>query len=272
MNIIVTSFYKFVPIDNYHGLQPELLQKCKDLSLKGTILLAHEGVNGSIAGTAEQIKAFYEMFNSYDFLQNITYKENTCANIPFSKMKIKLKKEIVALGQENISMENKGEYVKAQDWDQLIDSDDVVLIDTRNDYEYQIGSFAKAINPNTENFRDFPKWFEENEANFQGKKIAMFCTGGIRCEKSTAYVKTRGFDEVYHLEGGIINYFEESKNKNNKWHGQCFVFDDRCAIDDNMMPSELKCHNCDITLKRNEIELRKNQKQFYCADCFNEIC
>lgn len=176
------------------------------------------------------------------------------------------------MGKDDVDMGRKGKYVKPNDWDEFISRDDVVLIDTRNDYECQIGSFENAINPETENFRDFPEWFEKHEREFADKKIAMFCTGGIRCEKSTAYVKGRGFDDVFHLQGGIVHYLKDSKNKNQKWKGQCFVFDDRCAIDDDMNPSDLRCYSCDIELRRNEVELRKNQKQFYCHNCFEEIC
>ena len=216
MSVVVSAFYKFVDLPKYELLKDELLNKCKNLSLGGTILLAKEGVNGSISGTREQVDRFYDMIADYSFFKDMQYKENICKTVPFEKMKVRLKKEIVALGRDGIDMNNRGEYVDPGDWDDFISKEDVVVIDTRNDYEYDIGTFENSINPETDNFRDFPVWFEDHEKEFKDKKIAMFCTGGIRCEKSTAYVKARGFEKVYHLKGGIIDYFKVSKNKNKK--------------------------------------------------------
>lgn len=240
--IAVISFYCFVNIDEPELLIPKLLWIAKRKYIKGTILLANEGFNGSISSENESdlrmlISELAEMTSAED----VSIKVNYCSEQPFSKVKVKLKPEIVSLKAGVIDVNSlKGAYIETHDWDQFISRPDVVLIDTRNDYEVEMGTFEGAVDPKTETFRQFPQWVEDNKALLEGKKVAMCCTGGIRCEKSTAYLKKLGYKEVYHLKGGILQYLEDTKNQNNKWIGECFVFDDRRGVDFELAPVELK--------------------------------
>jgi UPF0176 protein len=230
-DLTVWSFYCFVQIDEPEMLLPKLLLLAKKKSIKGTILLAKEGFNGSISSSRKNAELLFAELKKLTGALDINLKINPCALQAFSKFKIKIKKEIVTLGVQGLSINAlRGEYVKPEHWDEFTSKEDVVVIDTRNHYEVEIGTFQNAINPSIENFRDFPNWLENNLDILKGKKVAMFCTGGIRCEKSTAYLKKLGHSEVYHLEGGILQYFEDTKNQNAKWQGKCFVFDDRRAI------------------------------------------
>lgn len=237
--IAVISFYCFVDIEDPAMLMPKLLLIGKKKSLKGTILLASEGFNGSISGPKETADLLINELIKLTHAQDVSIKTNYCDQHPFQKLKIKLKKEIVALGIGQIDVQNlKGTYIEPKDWDDFIAREDVVLIDTRNDYEVEVGTFEGAINPYTGTFKNLPEWTEQNKELFKGKKIAMCCTGGIRCEKSTAYYKMLGYQEVYHLKGGILQYIEDTKNSSGKWKGECFVFDDRRAVDRDLAPAE----------------------------------
>lgn len=237
--IAIVSFYSFVPIEDIETLMPKILLVGKKKSLKGTVLVASEGVNGSISGSEENTKYFIQELIKMTESKDMSVKFNYANIHPFQKFKVKLKKEIVALGVGDIDVNNmKGDYIKPKDWDEFIKRDDVVLVDTRNDYEVEIGTFEGAINPKTETFKEFPQWVEENKEIFEGKKIAMCCTGGIRCEKSTAFMKMLGYKDVYHLEGGILQYIEDKKESDGTWKGDCFVFDDRRAVDNALAPSE----------------------------------
>ncbi len=230
-NVVITAFYKFDKQDNINLLQEKLKILLSENKILGTILLAGEGVNGTVCGDRLGIDNFY------DFMQNtfgdITFKETYCDFMPFGKLKVKIKNEIVTIG---IDVKSKpAQYIKPEDWDDAVLSDDSIIIDTRNDYEYHIGTFKNAINPNTTSFRTFPEWIHNNlTEQDKKKKILMFCTGGIRCEKSTALMKDEGFDNVYHLEGGIIGYLIAKKGKPKTWKGNCFVFDERVIIDENL--------------------------------------
>lgn len=204
----------------------------KDKELLGTVILAHEGINGSVCGTRENISCFYQYLNNIAEFSDLTFKETYEKYMPFAKAKVKFRKEIVTLGVEGVNpLKNPGIHVSPEEWNELISDPDTVVIDTRNDYEIGLGTFKQAINPKTENFRDFPTYVAEHLMDKKDKKIAMFCTGGIRCEKSTAYLRDLGFDSVYQLNGGILNYLDEIPPDQSLWQGTCFVFDDRIAIE-----------------------------------------
>ncbi len=237
--VAVLSFYSFVNLPELEILLPKILLISKKKYIRGTIIIAHEGFNGSISGKEDNLHLVIEELRSLTNPKDINIKVNYCSTQPFSKIKVKIKNEIVSMKSGEIDVENlKGNYIETTDWDQFIKGSDVVVVDTRNSYEVKVGSFQKAIDPHTETFREFPEWAEKNSELFKNKKIAMFCTGGIRCEKSTAYMKTLGYEQVFHLRGGILQYLEDTKNKNGAWTGDCFVFDDRGAVDSDLSPSE----------------------------------
>jgi UPF0176 protein len=234
LDIIVSSFYKFFDNPNFEEIRLPIKEYCQVNSIKGIIIMAKEGLNATISGERKNIDNFYEYLeNEYGFTFN-NIKESQLDYYPFRKIKVKAKAEIVTLKMPNINGINSGYYIKPEDWDEFISRDDVKLIDTRNSYEVILGSFKGAINPKTENFSDFPEWFAKHKKEFEGKKIAMCCTGGIRCEKSTAYLKSLGIKEVYHLEGGILTYLMKLGAKAKTWYGDCFVFDKRVAVSNNI--------------------------------------
>lgn len=230
-NYTIVSFYKFVPLDDYESLKEPILVAMKAHHILGTILLAHEGINGGFAGTAENVQAFYKELRHDPRFADLVFKETYNDMMPYEKSKVKLRKEIVTLGVPGVNpTELPGIRVEPQEWNALISDPDVLLIDTRNDYEVEVGTFKHAINPKTENFRDFPDYVKTHLLDKKDKKIAMCCTGGIRCEKSTAYLRSLGFEQVYQLEGGILNYFKTIPAEESLWQGDCFVFDERIAI------------------------------------------
>lgn len=234
-SFVIIAFYKFTNIAHPEQWREVLLAKLIELGIKGTLILANEGINGSFCGSREQVDHFMAYLGTYPEFQGIHFKENYDSSNPFDKSKVKLRKEIVSMGVVGVDAEkNAGEYVKPEEWNTLISNNDVLVIDTRNDYEIELGTFKRAINPKTVNFRDFPAYVEQNLLDMKDKKIAMFCTGGIRCEKSTAYLKQLGFENVYHLEGGILNYLEKIPAQNSLWEGSCFVFDNRVAVDESL--------------------------------------
>ncbi|MFY9590159.1 rhodanese-like domain-containing protein [Rickettsia endosymbiont of Halotydeus destructor] len=237
--IAILSFYSFVNIEEPEFLIPKLLLIGKRKYLKGTILVSHEGFNGSISGLHENVQIILEEITKLTKAKDVNIKINYSEIHPFQKLKVKLKKEIVAMASGNLNIEElKGEYIEPENWDDFITKENVIVIDTRNSYEVEVGSFKSAINPHTETFKQFPVWVEQNKEILAGKKIAMYCTGGIRCEKSTSLLKNLGFTEVYHLKGGILQYLEDTQNKNNLWQGECFVFDDRRAVANDLSPAE----------------------------------
>jgi UPF0176 protein len=245
-SVVVSALYKFVTLEQFGDLKNPLLRFMQKQGIRGTILLAKEGINGTIAGSASAIEALYAWFNEQPGLDNIAHKESYHQSVPFNRAKVKLKKEIVTLGIEGIDPKKiAGTYVKPKDWNQLISAEDVTVIDTRNDYEVQIGTFKRAINPETKTFREFPEYVKRHLDPQKNKKVAMFCTGGIRCEKSTAYLKGLGFNEVYHLEGGILKYLEEVPESESLWEGECFVFDERVTVNHALEKGHyLQCHAC----------------------------
>ena len=232
--IVISTFYRFFDNPNYQEIRIPLREYAKSIDIKGIIIMAQEGLNATIAGTKENTDLFLRhMKQKYGFVFN-NVKTSYLDYYPFLKMKVKAKQEIVTLKMPEISSANPGKYIKPQDWDSFISQDDVVLIDTRNTYEIAIGTFKNAVNPQTEEFGQFPQWFSEHREKFKDKKIAMCCTGGVRCEKSTAYLKSLGLKEVYHLEGGILKYLEELGDSAKMWSGDCFVFDHRIAVNNSI--------------------------------------
>ncbi len=234
-SFLVAALYKFVHLPDFQALQAPLLACCETHEVKGTLLLAEEGINGTIAGTSTGICAVLEFLRDDPRLKTLVHKESWADKMPFYRMKVKLKREIVTMGVPNVQAETMaGTYVSPEDWNALIDDPDVVVVDTRNDYEVSIGTFKRAINPHTASFTEFPEWVKEQSAEggvlHNKPRLAMFCTGGIRCEKSTAYMRTLGFDEVYHLEGGILKYLETIPSGESRWDGECFVFDERVSV------------------------------------------
>lgn len=240
--IFVLNFYSFTDVgklkefNNLFVLKSYLISILKSLDLLGSILIADEGVNGAVSGKKESITKILHIVKDIWTL-NLNTKISSTARHPFEKRKVKIKKEIVSLGVSSLNInENKGEYIYSGQWDDFINNEEVLLVDTRNNYECYEGSFVNAINPNTATFKEFPNWVKNNSDMFKNKKIAMFCTGGIRCEKATAYLKVNGYNNVYHLYGGILQYLEDTKNEKRSWHGSCFVFDNRYALNDDLEP------------------------------------
>lgn len=230
-NYLTAALYKFVSLPDFAVLQQPLLDKCKALGIKGTLLLAEEGINGTVAGLPDDIHALLDYLRNDPRLASLEHKESWASEMPFYRMKVRLKKEIVKLGVPGVDPNKMaGKYVKPQDWNALISNLDVVVIDTRNDYEVGIGTFKGAINPQTRTFTELPQWVDEHKDALNKPKIAMFCTGGIRCEKSTAFMRSLGYDEVYHLEGGILKYLETVPEEQSLWQGECFVFDERVSV------------------------------------------
>ena len=228
---VIASFYKFVALDDYETMKVPMLAVMKEHNLWGTIILAHEGINGSFAGKSNEMSFLYDHLRSDPRLSDLHFKETYNDLMPFEKAKVKFRKEIVTLGVERIDpLTQSGIRVSPEEWNTLISDPEVVLVDTRNTYEVELGAFKNAIDPKTENFRDFPEYVANHLMDKKDKKIAMYCTGGIRCEKSTAYLKQLGFEQVYQLEGGILQYFNEIPAEKSLWIGDCFVFDERIAI------------------------------------------
>lgn len=244
--VVVAALYKFVSLPDYKELQISLLNECKKLGVKGTILLAEEGINGTIAGTRQAIDATLIYLRSNSRFIDLDHKESLASKMPFIRMKVKLKKEIVTLGVEGVDPNRLvGKYLTPSEWNALISDPEVVNIDTRNDYEVSIGKFKGAIDPNTTSFRDFPDYVNKNLDPKKHKKIAMYCTGGIRCEKASAYMLSLGFENVYHLKGGILKYLEQIPEEESLWKGECFVFDDRVAVTHNLKEGSYdQCHGC----------------------------
>ena len=244
--IRVATLYHFAKLDDYRELQAPLLEKCRAEDIRGTLLLAEEGINGTIAGTGKGVANVLAYIRSDPRLSNLVHKESFTDEPPFLRMKVRLKKEIVSMGVPGIDPNHiVGTYVKPEDWNELISDPDVLVVDTRNDYEVEIGTFANSVDPQTTSFRQFPGWVKNNGKILGHKKIAMFCTGGIRCEKSTAYMKSQGYDEVFHLEGGILKYLETIPEEDSLWQGECFVFDERVSVGHNLKAGTYDlCHAC----------------------------
>ena len=273
---LTTAMYHFVSLPHFETLREPLLEFCISREIKGTILLADEGINGTVAGTEKSIFEFLSFLKNDSMfegkLKNLSHKESWSDKHPFYRMKVKLKKEIVTLGVPGVSPTKMvGTYVKPQDWNSIISDPEVILIDTRNDYEYAIGSFKNAINPKTNAFREFPEYIKSNFDPKKHKKVAMFCTGGIRCEKASSYMMSEGFDEVYHLKGGILKYLEEMKPEESLWQGECFVFDQRVAIKHGLEAGDYdQCYACRYPLSAEDMQSEKYIPGISCLHCFNK--
>jgi UPF0176 protein len=244
--LTVAALYHFTRFPDPAALKPGLLEVCVAQGVKGSLLLAPEGINGTIAGPRAGIDVALAAIRSLPGCAGLEWKESFAAEMPFGRMKVRLKREIVTMGQPDVDpLARVGNYVAAQDWNALISDPDTVVIDTRNDYEVAIGTFQGAVDPGTRAFGEFPDWWQENRERFAGKRIAMFCTGGIRCEKSTNYLLGQGVNQVYHLKGGILKYLEEVPEAESLWQGQCFVFDDRVSVGHGLQPGGLNsCGAC----------------------------
>ncbi|MCA6574699.1 MAG: rhodanese-related sulfurtransferase [Pseudanabaena sp. M090S1SP1A06QC] len=228
---VVAAFYHFTDLPDYEAMRTPLKEFCDAHQLKGTILLAKEGINSTIAGSREAIEALLARLRSDPRLEDLEHKESYSQGIPFQRMKVRLKKEIVTLGVPDIDPRYRvGKYVDPKDWNKLLADPDVIVVDTRNNYEVEFGTFKGAINPNIETFGEFPNYVQEQLNPEKHQKVAMFCTGGIRCEKASSYMLSQGFSEIYHLKGGILKYLEEVPPEESIWEGECFVFDDRVSI------------------------------------------
>jgi UPF0176 protein len=267
--IVVCALYHFVPLDDYAALQEPLLQLMLDHEVRGTLLLAAEGINGTIAGPRAGIDAVLAWLKRDPRLAELDHKESFDDETPFYRSKVKLKKEIVTMGVEGIDPLSKvGTHVEPQDWNALISDPEVLLIDTRNDYEVEIGTFRGAVNPQTESFREFPEYVRSHLDPARHKKVAMFCTGGIRCEKSTAFLKEHGFDEVYHLKGGILNYLEKVPQSASLWQGECFVFDNRVAVNHALQKGSYdQCHACRLPIREEDKASLLFEKGVSCPRC-----
>ena len=267
--MIAAAFYKFVSLPDFAALKAPLLAVCEQHGVKGTILLAAEGINGTIAGEAESVRAVLAFLRNDPRLADLEHKESGAMRKPFYRMKVRLKREIVTMGVPGVDpTKMAGTYVKPEDWNALIADPDVILIDTRNDYEVALGSFAGAINPKTRSFSELPGWVREQNALRSKPKVAMFCTGGIRCEKSTAFLRSEGFEEVYHLQGGILKYLEVIPEHESRYEGECFVFDERVAVGHGLKPGQHDlCRSC-----RNPVSPEQKLSPLYvegvsCAAC-----
>ena len=272
--ILVAALYKFVEIDDLLSLQSNLYEICEKNNIMGTILIANEGINGTISGKTNEINQTISLLKSDKRFANIEIKYSSTDKQPFHRMKVRLKKEIVTIGLPEINPNKKvGTYVKPEDWNDLISDPNVIVIDTRNKYETKIGSFQNALDPETSSFREFPDWVKKFKSSKENanKKIAMFCTGGIRCEKASSLMKEEGFEDVYHLQGGILKYLETIDKENSLWNGECFVFDQRvCLTDELEIGSYKMCFACRMPITEEEMQNEKYIEGISCIYCYDK--
>lgn len=270
--VVVAALYHFARLPDYREWRQPLQDCCEQNDIHGTLLLAEEGVNGTIAGPRAGIDQVLTLLKADERLADLVHKESYTDVMPFHRMKVRLKKEIVTMGVPDTDPNQiKGTYLNAAQWNAMINDPDVLVIDTRNDYEVAIGTFKNAVSPNTQTFREFPQYVEKELADKKDQKVAMFCTGGIRCEKSTSYLKSQGFAEVYHLEGGILKYLETVEPDENLWQGECFVFDNRVSVDKNLQPGSYdQCHACRRPLSEQEKQSADYQRGVSCPHCIDE--
>ena len=271
----VAALYKFSFIKDPELLQPKIRKELKQIAVNGTILIGEEGINGTISGEEKNIQAAIQYIKKIPGFSNIDIKYSSSLKKPFVRLKIKLKKEIVTIGDYSIDPNViVGKYVDPKDWNNLISDNETILIDTRNDYEYSIGTFKNAINPKTVKFREFPEWLKKqnfSEKDKKNKKVAMFCTGGIRCEKASSLMKIDGFENVNHLKGGILSYFESVDESDSLWEGECFVFDDRVSVKQDLSVGTYDmCHGCRMPITDADKESKKYIKGVACSKCFDK--
>lgn len=271
--IVVAALYKFVTLDDYVQLREPLLQTLLANDVKGTLLLAEEGINGTVSGSREGIDAVLAWLRADPRLVDIDHKESYCAEQPFYRTKVKLKKEIVTLGVPGVDPNRRvGTYVEPRDWNALVDDPEVLMIDTRNDYEVGIGSFKGAIDPKTKSFRDFPAYIREHFDPARHRKVAMFCTGGIRCEKASSFMLQEGFPEVFHLKGGILKYLEEVPAEESRWEGECFVFDNRVTVTHDLAEGVYdQCHACRTPVSPEDMQSPHYSPGISCPHCWDSL-
>ena len=270
--IVVAALYRFVALTDYRELREPLLAHCMEQGLKGTLLLAEEGINGTVSGTREAIGSLLDYLRSDPRLRDLEVKESLNDEQPFLRMKVKLKREIVTMGVPGIDPRRVvGTYVDPERWNSLLADEEVTLIDTRNTYETAIGSFRGAVDPGLDSFREFPAWAKDNLNPEQHRKVAMFCTGGIRCEKASAYLLEQGFEEVYHLRGGILSYLEDVPERESRWEGECFVFDERVSVDHDLQRgSYQQCFACRRPLSDTDMAHPSYVRGVSCVYCAGE--
>jgi UPF0176 protein len=272
-SITISAFYRFHPLQNIAGIREKLLPVLKAAGAKGSVLLAEEGVNGTLAAPAENIEEALKAIIALCGLPALDRKYSTAPALPFMRLKVRLKKEIVTIGNVKANPnEMVGEYIEAKDWNALISDPDVIIVDTRNDYEYRVGTFRNAIDPGTESFSQFPDWVNTHLHNMKGKKIATFCTGGIRCEKATSYLRHQGFEKVYHLKGGILKYLEEVPPDQSLWDGACYVFDERVAVEHGLKIADYSmCHGCLDPVSAQDRQSTEYEEGVCCPQCAGKI-
>ena len=272
---IISTFYKFLVLENYKELKIKFDKFLSKTNIKGTILLANEGINGTIAGSESDLKKFFLYMDKFSQFKDINPKFSSSNKNPFLRMKVRLKKEIVTIGIPEVSPSNLvGKYLNVEEWNEFLNESDSMIIDTRNDYEVSIGTFKNSINPKIKSFRNFPNWVQKNLIDkkvSKKSKIGMFCTGGIRCEKSTSYLKQLGFENVFHLDGGILKYLENVKSDENEWKGECFVFDYRVSLNDSLEKGEYDmCYACRMPLSKENKKNKHYLKGQSCEYCYDQ--
>jgi UPF0176 protein len=268
---LVAALYHFASFDRFQSFRDPLQAYCDEHGIKGTLLLAREGINGTVAGSDAAIAGLLAHLRAQPEFAGLEHKESRASKMPFVRMKVKLKKEIVTMGVEDIDPKRiVGTYVEPKDWNALISDPETIVIDTRNDYETAIGIFKGAVDPQTKTFREFPDWVKTNTGLHNKPKIAMYCTGGIRCEKATAFMKQQGFDEVYHLKGGILKYLEEVPAEQSLWEGACFVFDERVSVEHGLKEgSHRLCHACRSPITAEEVTSPHYEAGVSCSNCYD---
>ena len=267
--VAIAAFYKFMPLSDIASIRDALLPRLNELGAKGSVLLAEEGVNGTIAAPTGKLTDVMATIARACGSPPLKFKTSYAETLPFLRLKVRLKKEIVTIGPVKANPnELVGEYVEPKDWNTLIADPDVIVIDTRNDYEFRVGTFRNAIDPHTESFSQFPAWAKTNLRNMKGKKIATFCTGGIRCEKATSFLRHEGFEHVYHLKGGILKYLEEVPKEQSLWEGACYVFDERVAVGHGLEIADFTtCHGCLEPVSAEERKSPKYEEGVCCPNC-----
>lgn len=268
----VCAFYQFIALVDIESLQKRIRCRLLESELCGTVLLAHEGINGTVAGKAGDTHRFFQWLQAQLGLSTLDVRKSWCKEKPFKRTKVKLKKEIVALGVDGVAPSKQaGTYVNPENWNALVNDPEVLLIDARNDYEVEIGRFRGAISPDTASFREFPDYVKNHLDPNINQKIAMYCTGGIRCEKASAYLKQKGFNEVFQLQGGILNYLEHIPKDESCWDGECFVFDDRTTLDETLASGAYEqCHACRRPINRADKQSSQYRKGVSCPKCYDQ--
>ena len=271
--MIVITFYKFVQLNHLEELRDRALNLCQNYGIEGTILLAQEGINATVSGEKESIDRFLEFLKQDERLADIQPKVSYTNKSPFHRMKVKIKPEIITMGVDNVQPAiTTGKHIDPETWNKIISDPEVLVIDTRNQYEYKVGTFHNAISPETDSFREFPEFVKENLDPNKHKKVAMFCTGGVRCEKASAYLLEKGFEEVYQLDGGILNYLETISSEDSLWEGECFVFDGRVAVNENLERGNHElCYACRHPLSEADRQSEKYQIGVSCPYCYDDL-